>query len=542
MSPRLAFSALIVVALIGVASWPLPAVMTREAFGLPGMEAVDHLWALWAATRDGPVVIDTDLLNYPAGYRWVLVDPLNLVWFALGDVIGGPALGWNLIAFGNLAIAGLAAGLWAKALAPDRLDAPLAAAALAVCLSPMAGSLFTGMSEVLTMGWAALALLALRRAGRSGGGRDTALGGLLCGLTAWCGPYTAVYAVFAAIPVSVAILWRRRAAAIGPLLGIGFIAAIVAAPVGWAIIVERPAGLPGSTSDLPMILGDPGAAKNLMLGAEPLALFWPVPGVEPKHSVFLGLTLWGAGLFGAIRRRQFDLLASVGLLCVLGLGFFVQQGGGLVTAGDGRALGLPALWLSMAIEPLGRAVRWHRAVILAGVLLAGLAGVGLADLAARARRPWVALLVLVGIGCAEGLWFSPLDWPRRTFSVAPPAGYQQLSAGPILQLPLTRFSSGDPDRLRSPSLLWQTSHGQPLGGNPRQPGPMFRDANVSDLAQGLFEGNRQAAAKLAELGFVWAVVQHEHDVLRANAALGAPDVIAEGVWAWRLSPTLRPRP
>ena len=158
-----------------------------------------------------------------------------------------------------------------------------------------------------------------------------------------------------------------------------------------------------------------------------------------------------------------------------------------------------------------------------------------ADLAARAGR-WrgAVMAVLAALMVAEGLLRAPLGWPRPTFPVAPPAGYAVLEPGPILPLPLTRFSSGDPQQLRSPSLLWQASHGLPLGGNPRQPGPRFRDPAVAELAQQLLDGERGAAAGLAERGFAWVLVQQEHDVRRLEGALGEPDVVEDGVWAWRL--------
>lgn len=523
-------------AVLILTTWPAPWSPLSRGLGFAGMEAVDHLWALWAAGQAGPLVIDAPLINYPVGYRWVLADPLNLPWFMLGDRLG-PGLGWNLVAWAGLSVGAVAAGLWARAIAPDRPGAPAVAAAAALALPPMAGSLHTGMSEVLTMGWAALALLGLATLRPETPWRRVLLAGALCGVTAWGGPYTALYAVLGAVPLLVAGAWAARAAlaAWAARVGaIGLVAGALAAPVVYAVVVDRPRGLPGSDSSLPMVLADPGAPKNLMLGAEPLGLLWPLPGVEPLHAVFLGTILAALALLGGISRRAWGPLAAAGTLCVLGLGFVLQSGGQLVSWG-GQPLGLPALWLSEWLPPLGRAARWHRAVIPASLVLAGLAGVAAADLAARAGRWRGAVLGgLAVLMVAEGLLRAPLGWPRPTFPVAPPDGYAALAPGPILPLPLTRFSSGDPQQLRSPSLLWQASHGQPLGGNPRQPGPRFRDPAVAGLAQQLLDGQPGAAAQLAELGFVWVLVQHDHDVRRLAAALGEPDVVEEGVWAWRL--------
>jgi len=527
----------VLAALLVVSTWPLALAPVSQGFGLPGMEAVDHLWALWAASQDGPLIVDSALINFPTGYRWVLADPLNLPWFMLGALLGGPGLGWNMVAWAGMSIGALASGLWARQLAPDQPGAPAVAAAAALTLAPMAGSLHTGMSEVLTMGWAALALLGLWRLGPETAWARVLGVGVLCGLTAWGGPYTALYTAFGALPLLAAGAWSSRealarwAARLAAVVATG---GLLAAPVAYAVVYARPPGLPGSDSSLPMVLAAPGDPKNLMLGAEPLALVWPLPGVEPKHAVFLGTLLVGLALLGAARRRAWGPLLAVGTLCTLGLGFVLQSGGALVEAG-GRPLGLPALWLSELIPPLGRAARWHRAVIPAGLILAGMAGAGAATIAGRAGR-WrpLVLVVLAALVAAEGLLRAPLPWPRPTLEIAPPPGYAALGPGAILPLPLTRFSSGDPNMLRSPSLLWQTSHGHPMGGNPRQPGPGARDPSVAALAQRLLDGDETAAAPLAAVGFVWVLVQHSHDVRRLSPALGAPDVAEDGVWAWRL--------
>lgn len=535
MKPWLVGAALLGIVL--AVTWPVALHPLSTGFGFPGLEAVDHLWALWAAGQSVGIVVDEPLINYPSGYRWVLVDPLNLPVFWLGTVLGGVGLGWNMVAWFGLGVAGVAAGLWARTLAPNMTGAAAVASALALSLPTMAGSLYTGMSEVLTMGWAAVALWALWTM-RSDTPLWRASGvGALLGITIWGGPYTALYTAMGAAPLVMARLWSSRRTWrewSARLLMAAAIAALLASPVLWALIVDRPQGLPGSDSSLPMILANPQAPQNLMLGAEPFGLLWPIPGVEPLHSVFVGSLVWVCAGVGMWHRRAWGPICAVGLLCAFGLGFFLQSGGQLVTWQD-RPLGLPALWLTQLVPVLGRAVRWHRAIIPASLLLAGMAGVGVAVLASKAGRwrGWV-MVVLTGAMVAEGMFRSPLPWPRPCFTIAAPSGYAELGGGPILPLPLTRFSSGDPQQLRSPALLWQTQHGHPLGGNPRQPGERFRDPTVAAAAQQLLDGDGSASAILAAQGFVWVLVQHPHDVQRLRIPLGEPDVVSEGVWAWRI--------
>ncbi len=280
MVRRLAAAVLIGVVLT---TWPMVLSPLSTGMGMPGLEGPDHLWSLWAGLLDGPIVIDTARVNFPAGLRWVMADPLNLLWFAPGWMVGGHALGWNLVVAGSLAVTGLAAGLWSRQLDATDEHAPAIAALLAITSAPVAGSLLTGMSEAMTMGWLGLALLALSRLGTDLRWRTALLAGLLLGLTAWAGPYTAIYTALAAPPILLGVLWRGRAAVL-PRLGLSAtIGALLALPILRAVLLERPEGLPGSDSGLPAVLADPGAAKNLMLGADPIGLVWPFVPVEP-HS------------------------------------------------------------------------------------------------------------------------------------------------------------------------------------------------------------------------------------------------------------------
>ena len=214
------------------------------------------------------------------------------------------------------------------------------------------------------------------------------------------------------------------------------------------------------------------------------------------------------------------------------LGFFLQRDGVLWGS---EPLALPATWLSLKLEVLGRAIRWHRAVIAAALLLCAPAAITLAALCRRlGQRHALGAWMLVAAMVAESLLRAPLPWPRATFPIQAPAGYAQLSDGPILPLPLVRFAAGGTEQLRSALLLWQTSHGHPLGGNPRQPGVSGRDPAVSAAAERLLSGETGAQQELAALGFAWIVAQDERDAERLATTLGAPDVVTEELWAWSM--------
>ncbi|MDP6932238.1 MAG: hypothetical protein QGG40_04940 [Myxococcota bacterium] len=142
-------------------TWPLAQHPRRRVLGEPQGEAVDHLWSLWAATRDGPLVIETQLVNFPQGYQWVLADPANLPWFLLGLPLG-PVAAFNTVQVANLLLCCLSAWFLTRLLLPEtcrhRPMTPAFAATVASTLPPLAEGLQTGMTEVQTIGWAALAL------------------------------------------------------------------------------------------------------------------------------------------------------------------------------------------------------------------------------------------------------------------------------------------------------------------------------------------------------------------------------------------------
>ena len=99
---------------------------------------------------------ETDLVAYPTGFKWILGDPINLIWFAAGHLWGGSGLGFNLVHCANLAIAGVAAVWLAREILDD--DGPPSALVLvsAMSLPALSGGLLTGMTEAQTVGWAGL--------------------------------------------------------------------------------------------------------------------------------------------------------------------------------------------------------------------------------------------------------------------------------------------------------------------------------------------------------------------------------------------------
>lgn len=552
-------AALTAAAAAGLATWPMPLHPLSRALGDPGVEAVDHLWALWAGLRDGPLVIETPLLDAPQGARWVLADPVNLLWFALAAPLG-PVAGFNLVQAGNLVLAGLGAALvWRWVLGGGAAGA-LFCAAVAPTLPVLAGGLTTGMTEAQTVGLVAVSLATAHRA-LERGGSWVLLAGLALGLCAWGGPYTVLYAAAAGLALGLVALlqpgprWTRlRRGALVALVGL-----LLTAPVARAVLVDRDPGLPGSSALAAEVLAAPDLPKNLALSGDLLGLAWPSataglwpagdPGARPAtHTSYLGVVTLVLALLGVWSRRRDagarQLVAAVLLLLVLGLGYQLQWGGRAVRLG-GEPLLLPAGWLSFQVPLLGRAARWHRAHLAAGVLLAPLAAAGATWLAQRSGR-WggatVAICAALAVG--DGLVAGALPWPRPTFPATAPAALLSLPGrGPLLELPLPA-AGGVVTGVRNPQLLWQAQHGRLLVGHPLRAAGAAEptmEALARGLRQAVEEGDAQRAAQLLavaqEQGVGCVVVYPElsrWDVSAEQlvAALGVPQVRDPALLAW----------
>jgi hypothetical protein len=553
-------------------TWPLALDPTGAILGSGGLEAVDHLWALWAALHDGPLQIQTDRVHWPDGYSWVLADPLNLPAFALGHGVAGPAFGFNLVQLCNLGVAAAGAVALGKVFLPPRLQAPGFTAVATLSLAPLAGELFTGMTEAQTLGWAALALAMMGQAMREGGAHRIVLAGILLGLCAWGGPYTAIYVALLGMPMALLLLAgstsagqaTRRAGRLGTM---GAIATALAAPVLWAVQTGRGDNLPGSMPLTEAIWSDPSLPQNRMLGADLVGLVLPIdaPGGAELHTAYLGGFFAMLALTGWARSRAHTLGIPAALATLLSLGFYLQLNGQIPLAG-GHAWVAPAGWLTELLPDLGRAPRWYRMAGLAGMLFAPLAAAGAQDIALRlARRagrtsriqaaflPGLALVVV-----ADSLFVAPLSWPRDSFVATPPAAYAALTEpGALLELPSVRLTmqvagrtmiqSGAGARtptlpIRHPQLLHQTWHGRALGGNPHRAERRRSTREVTQLADALFHGARrgkldavhQARQRLAELGFAYLVhaPRSEGELEDLTEALGEPLVKSPRLVAW----------
>ena len=479
--------------LVVLLTWPW-ALNPSHILGDPQLEAADHIWTLWLGSREG-LVIQTDRIL--GGYTWVLADPLNLLFWGMGATSTGWA--WGFVMAGNLLVAGLGAAALSWQL---RVGEPWLAALFGASVPALASGLFTGMSDGMGVGWIALALAAWHGCS---GWRSGVLAGLALGLTAWAGPYMAVFTAL------LAPFFTRR-----PQLGHGVavvVGALVALPVALAIS-SRPENAPGSQAVLESVLASPDNWTALRYGADPLALLWPTN--ARYETVLLGVVPVALAVVG--RNRRLGLAAA--FAAVLSLGFYLQWSDAPLRMGD-RLVTLPAAWLAMLVPELDRISRWTRMAAVAGVLLAPMAASG----AARTSR-WLFLGAL-----AQALVGSPLPWPRTTWDMALPDGYAQLE-GPVLHIP-PRVRGGKGHR--NGNLLHQTAHGLVLAENPHQADTRHP---AEDWAQSLTDAAKDGrpfdAPAPKEVKTLVLVLDDPNEEIWFRAALGEPILETRDLLAWQL--------
>jgi hypothetical protein len=125
---------------------------------------------------------------------------------------------------------------------------------------------------------------------------------------------------------------------------------------------------------------------------------------------------------------------------------------------------------------------WYRAIGPATVFLAALAAIGTHALSKRWPAAWWVLPLLITI---ESITLSPIAWPRPHYDPSPPAGYANLPAGPIVELP---FDNAREPFSESPARIyerWQPLHGHAIAENYEGPDALLQTSRLLAVADAL---------------------------------------------------------
>ncbi len=472
----------ILVAWYGGAAWLQP---SRRALGSAWSEAPGHLWGLWTTAtgflQHGPLVRAAPGLGFPEGFEAHLVDPVNLLLFLPGYVLGGggitgAVLGWNLLHAGAIVVGGVGCVAATRALLGQDRGTPWSAAVLT---AGFCGGAFLlshphmGRSEYLPAVLLPWHIALLWRWVRGGAGWRTGVGaGLLLGGVGLGGSYLAIFALLLELPLALGLLAtasgdRRRV--LGRLALVGGVALVVALPMVVALLMFPP---PGSSPLLsapprPMAESDPGTLLTMLR-------MGPLPDLEPllDQPPYPGLVLLGLALLGALLRPRHALgWLLLGLwLAVLSLGPGIATNRG----GQPGMIPLPAGWLQSLAPPLANLKAWSRLACVVPLPL-GLAAIhGVQALLGRPRRGWLrgglGILLVLLVLLDQGSWPRRMSLDRPVFEPAAPAGLlaviADLPPGAVIQLPL-EVSIGKGIKLQAArSHLWQLQHGRAISATP----------------------------------------------------------------------------
>jgi len=344
MSDRLARS-LPVVLLLGLvivyghSAWLHP---TEQALGAVGSEAPGHLWGLWIVIdslwQQGPFVRSAAGVGFPGGFTAHLMDPVNLLPFGLGYLLGGggvsgAVLGWNLLHLVAIALAGWGALRCVDLLVTREHPARPAVGLLLVAVIGGGSFLFAhpllGRTELLP-GVLLPHLLADLLPGVQGGDRRRLLrAGLCLGAIALGGAYLAAFVGLTLLPVGLALLVRAhdKPARLLRLVAVAALGLLLWSPAGLALDAHPPRGQV-SIWDPSLVMREPG----------PLWALSSLVRVGPEEALrtsldppaYLGLVAVGLALFGLLRdpRRVGPWVALAAWLTALAMGSTVSTGPG----------------------------------------------------------------------------------------------------------------------------------------------------------------------------------------------------------------------
>ena len=521
----------------------------RSAVGLPDGEGPAHLWGLWVTTtgllRHGPFLRVSALVNAPDGFRADLMDPISLLVFVPGWLVGGPVLGWNLLHLAAILLAGW--GGWRLARAAGTSDAGAAVAAAAVAGAPylLGGLVVVGRTEYLplTLWPLHLSFLLPSISTPSASARDRAGAVLSLAALAHAGwqPLTWI----ALINIGVAAVWLRglpRLEAARRLAWVVTPAALLALPLLWTHLSAEPWWLARLDRPSPFDHRPRAVPIRTLLPFVEVTRSWannPLP--------YLGLVLPALAAAGAVRA------APARRWLLLGLGILVFAMGEIVCDGKTgpdatRFYYMPAAFLMHLFPPLRAFHGWARLTMRSVPALAVAAAVAVDALCDRLPAPRQRLLAVGGLSALllleGGLWH-PVG--SGSFTIAPSAMEQAalatLPPGAVLELPCGTAgeqSAADAALLRAQGLRRATS----LAPSPYLPAALRLSAYAQGIERGVSplalpcaesEVARLRAAGFAGVTLDLAQISADSPVpALLTALLGQPTATAGQLVVWRL--------
>jgi hypothetical protein len=493
-----------------------------QLLGTSGAEIFGHAWVQWWHAEALP--------TWPSGTEWALgasnwpvVDPLPTALAAILSKAVGLGWAWNTLLLFSVALC-----FWGGAFLSHRAGGVALLGGLGCALSPVfLGSLASGLTEDASLGLLAFALgFLLFPRGR----RDRLWGGILLGLTAWCGLYLAFMGALLALVCGLGSVWRTQQAR-GVVLREWALAGCIAlgiAGLALVLIGGRLGGEGHRFGSPPLPQFEPLWQLNPVRSADVASFFAPGRPLVPEdtlirmHPVYFGWVLVLCA-FRAGKSAWWWVVAST---------FLIACGPVFHWAGRSTEFGNPVDW-AFSWLPFAEQINHKARLMLVGQMaLVVLAAKGLQKWKSPAH--WVCLAWVL-----EVFFLSPAPLPLPTTPAQVDAIFYEAAqgTGTLLVIPV-----GGPGIHPQRPLYEQRAHARVLALRPNRPGPLPGMAQnptgrwLFSLGQphALEAPNSIDVGPFLEQG-VQSILVREAWVDSVSKGLGDPTVRGQGGAIWELS-------
>ena len=497
----------------------------RSLLGDPAIDVWNHAWGYWFVFQSiisGNLPLETTLIGAPAGGTIYYIDtPGAMVALPITGIFG-PAVGYNSVLIGRLAIAGLATqGLieeWLESKSPWGWIAGWATMTLPFLLCELSN----GISEVCAIQWGICALWMTERATAKNDWKNWVGLGIFQGLTIsstfYYGLAFGLLLIFLIIGRIIENIPSKGKDALHPLKGAAsaaFLAIIVASPYAFTFWMSI-------QSDSRLVMRDNSLHEQLLRhNAVDPKIYWmwgefqsvnlrEKYGEPFVHTAYLRWSLLPLAIWAGIKEQRLRLwLGAMVFSLILGLGNFLWWNEDWIYV-DEQMLSLPFDWIRQILPQI--AITHPLRLSIGGqVICVALGVMGWKRAVQSFSYKWIFLVPLLLI-TTESLFGSSAHWPIPSSDASISDVYVQSeedSRG-VLDLPAEVGTGMETSRY----FWFQSKHSKPIPYTPDARLGSTRDLQTFKNFMG--DGMKEIPQSLDELSIVHMRGVYQQIVVHTN--------------------------
>ena len=497
----------------------------QRLLGDPAIDVWNHAWGYWFVFQSvisGSLPLETTLIGAPAGGTIYYIDTPGAVIALPFTALFGPAIGYNIVLLGRLAIAGLATqGLieeWLKSKSVWGWIGGWATMTLPFLLCELSN----GISEVCAIQWGICALWMTERATARNEWKDWIALGIFQGLTIsstfYYGLAFGLLLIFLVIGRIVENIRKEGMESVQLLKG-----AISAALL--AIIVASPYALTfwmSIQSDSRLVMRDNSLHEQLLRhNAVDPKIYWmwgEFQSVNLKekygepfvHTAYLRWSILPFAIWAGIKQQRLRLwLGAMIFSLLLGLGNFLWWNEEWVYVNE-QMLSLPFDWIRQVLPQI--AITHPLRLSIGGQVICVALGIAGWKYALESLSyKWIALLPLSLI-TTESLFGSSVQWPIPSSDATISDVYRlsEMDSRGVLDLPAEVGTSMETSRY----FWFQSKHAKPIPYTPDARLGSTRDLQTFKNFMG--DGMKEVPQSLDELSIIHMRGVYQQIVVHPN--------------------------